>query len=60
MFAKKKNLVETIISQNRTQRKKLGMSIRAGQSLRKVHLIKKEINSIITEEGIVLTNCVKS
>ena len=60
MFAKKKNLVETIISQNRTQRKKLGMSIRAGQSLRKVHLIKKKINSIITEEGIVLTNCVKS
>ena len=60
MFAKKKNLVETIISQNRTQRKKLGMSIRAEQSLRKVHLIKKKINSIITEEGIVLTNCVKS
>ena len=60
MFAKKKNLVETIISQNRTQREKLGMSIRAGQSLRKVHLIKKKINSIITEEGIVLTNCVKS
>ena len=60
MFAKKKNLVETIISQNRTQRKKLGMSIRAGQSLQKVHSIKKKINSIIKEEGIVLTNCVKS
>ena len=61
IFAKKKkNLVEIIISKNRAQRKKLGMSLQAGQCLQNVHLMKKKINLIITEEKIVLKNCVKS
>ena len=60
MFTKKKkNLVETIISKNRTQRKKQGMSLEAGQCLQDVHLMKKKINLIVAEENIVLTNCVK-
>ena len=50
----------TIISKNRTQRKKLGMNLQAGQILQNVHLIKKKINSIITEDRTVLTNCVKT
>ena len=59
LLKKKKNLVEIIISKNRAQRKKLGMSLQAGQCLQNVHLMKKKINLIITEEKIVLTNCVK-
>ena len=60
MFAKKKkNLVETIISKNRTQRKSLGMRLQVGQYLQDVHLMKKKINVIITEERTVLKNCVK-
>ena len=55
---KKNNLVKTI-SKKHTQRKKLDMSLLAGQCLQDVHLIKKEISLIIIEEGIVLTNCVK-
>ena len=39
--------------------KKTGMSLQAGQCLQNVHLIKQKINLIITEEGIVLKNCVK-
>ena len=46
-----------IISKSLTQRKKLSMSLLVGQHLKKVHLIKKKINLIITEEKIVLTNC---
>ena len=40
--------------------KKPGMSLQTGQCLQYVHLIHQKINSIITEEGIVLKNCVKS
>ena len=36
------------------------MSLQAGQFLQNVHLMKKKINSIITEEEMVLKNCVKS
>ena len=43
-----------------TQRKKLCMSLLVGQCLQDVHLMKKKINLIITEEKIVLKNCVKS
>ena len=32
---------------------------KAWQCLQNVHLTKQKINSIITEEGIVLKNCVK-
>ena len=45
---------------NLTQRKKLDMSFLVGQCLQDVNLIKKKINLIITEEKIVLKNCVKS
>ena len=40
--------------------KKLSMSVLAGQCLQNVYLKKKKINLIITEEKIVLKNCVKS
>ena len=49
-----------IISKNLTHRKELDMSLLVGQCLQDVHLIKKKINLIITEEKIVLKNCVKS
>ena len=42
------------------RRKKLTMSLLIGQYLQNVHLIKKKINLIITEEKIVLKNYVKS
>ena len=45
---------------NLTQKKKLDMSLLVGQCLQDVHLIKKKINLIITEEKIVLKNYVKS
>ena len=45
---------------NFTQSKKLDMSFLVGQCLQHVHLMKKKINLIITEEKIVLKNCVKS
>ena len=35
------------------------MSFLAGQCLQNVHLMLQKINSIITEEGIVLKNCKK-
>ena len=40
--------------------KKLDMNLLVGQCLQDVHLAKKKINSIITEEKIVLNNYVKS
>ena len=40
--------------------KKLSMNLLVGQCLQDVHLIKKKMNLIITEEKIVLTNYVKS
>ena len=36
------------------------MSVQAGQCLQNAHLLKKKINSINTEEKIILKNCVKS
>ena len=36
------------------------MSLLVGQCLQDLHLMKKKINLIITEEKIVLKNCVKS
>ena len=56
---KKEQSYQTI-PKNRTQSKKLSKSLLAGQCLQNVHLTKQEINSIITEEEIVLKNCVKS
>ena len=53
------NLSKTI-PKNRTQRKKLSMSLLVGQCLQNVHLKKQKINVIITEEEIVLKNCAKS
>ena len=46
--------------ENLTQSKKLDMSLLVGKCLQNVHLIKKKINLIITEEKIVLKNYVKS
>ena len=40
--------------------KKLDMSLLVGQCLQDVHLMKKKINLIITEEKTVLKNYVKS
>ena len=45
---------------NLIQKKKLNMSFLVGQCLQDVHLIKKKINLIITEEKIVLKNYVKN
>ena len=62
LLKKKNNIVKTI-SKNHTQRKKLLMSLLAAQfdeAGQNVHLTKQKINPIITEEGIVLKNCVKS
>ena len=56
----RRTISKIIISKNHTQRKKPDMSLLAGQCLQNVHLTKQKINSIITEEGIVLKNCVKS
>ena len=51
-------------SQNKPEKsyteKMLDMSLLVGQCLQDVHLIKKKINLIITEEKIVLKNYVKS
>ena len=59
MFTKKKQP-----NQNNSEKlyieKKPGISPQAGQCLPNVHLMKKKINLIIKEEGIVLTKCVKS
>ena len=42
------------------KKKSSGLSLLAGQFLQNVHLIQQKINSIFTEEGIVLKNYVKS
>ena len=63
MFTKEKNNIIKTTLKNHTQRKKLLMSLLAGQfdeSGQNVHLTKQKINLIITEEGIVLKSCVKS
>ena len=60
MFTRKNKFVKIIILKNLTQRKKLDMSLLVGQCLQDVHLMKKKINLIITEEKIVLKNYVKS
>ena len=59
LLKKENNLVKTI-SKNHTQIKKLRMSLLDGQCLQNVHLTKQNINLIITEEGPVLKDCVKS
>ena len=56
---KKNNLAKTI-PKNHIQRKKLYMILMVGQCLQDVHLIKKKINLITTEEKIVSKNYVKS
>ena len=60
MFTRKNKFVKIIILKNLTQRKKLDMSLLVGQCLQDVHLMKKKINLIITEEKIALKNCVKT
>ena len=52
MFNKKKILVETIISKNCTEKKKIDMSLQAWQCLKDVDLMKKKTNLIITGEKI--------
>ena len=42
------------------EKKKKDMSLLVRQCLQDVHLMKKKINLIFTEEKIVLKNCVKS
>ena len=59
LLKKIQNLLKTT-QKNLTQIKKLDMSLLVGQFLQDVHLIKKKMNLIITEEKIVLRNCVKS
>ena len=49
-----------ITSKNHTHRKKLDMSLQAGQCLQDIPLDKEQNKLIIAEEKIVLTNCVKS
>ena len=56
---KKYNLVKTTLK-NLKQKKQLGMSILAGQCLKNVPLMKKEINLITIEEKIVLKYYVKN
>ena len=58
IFKKKYNLVETTLK-NLIQKKKLDMGLLVGQCLKDVHLIKKKINLIITEENVVLKYDVK-
>ena len=50
---KKYNILKTT-PKKLTQRKKLDISLLVGQCLQDVHVIKKKINLIITEEKIVL------
>ena len=45
-------MIIIIISKNLTQRKKLSMILLVGQCLQNVHLMKKKISMIITEERI--------
>ena len=59
IFKKKYNLVETTLK-NLIQKKKLDMGLLVGQCLKDVHLIKKKINLIITEEKVVLKYDVKN
>ena len=59
IFKKKYNLVETTLK-NLIQKKKLDMGLLVGQCLKDVHLIKKKINLIITEENVVLKYDVKN
>ena len=49
-----------IISKNHIQKKRLNMSLLVGQCLQNVHLIKKKIHLITTEEKIVFKNFVKN
>ena len=42
------------------EQKSSGLSLLAGKFLQNVHVMQQKINSIITEEGIVLKNYVKS
>ena len=58
MFTKKNNLVK-IIQKNSTQRKKVSMSLQAGQCFQNLHLIGQKIKLIIIEELIVLKSGVK-
>ena len=60
MFIKKRNNLVKTIPKNLAHRKKLDLSLLVGQCPQDVHLIKKKINLIITEEKIVLKNYVKS
>ena len=53
-------IIIIVILKNLAQKKKLDMSLLVGQYLQDVHLIKKKVNLIITEEKIVLKNYVKS
>ena len=58
MFTKKNNLLK-IIQKNSTQRKKVSMSIQAGQSFQNLHLVGQKIKLIFIEELIVLKSGVK-
>ena len=56
----KNNHLFKTTQKNLIQKKKLDMSLVVGQCLQDVHLIKKKIDLIITEEKIVLKNYVKN
>ena len=59
MFAKKR---ESCPKNNpdKSDRKRISMSLQVEQCLQDAHLMKKKINSIVTEEKIELKNCVKN
>ena len=59
MFTKKKQSCQNNPKKSYTK-KKLRMNLLIGQYLQNVHLMKKKINLIITEEKVLLKNCVKS
>ena len=56
----KNNHLFKTTQKNLIQKKKLDMSLVVGQCLQDVHLIKKKIDLIITEEKILLKNYVKN
>ena len=60
MFIQKRTIFSKQSRKILHNKKKLRMSFLVGQCSQNVHLIKKKINLIITEEAIVLKNYVKS
>ena len=60
MYIKKNYSLVKTTQKNLTQKKKLDMNLMIGHYIQDLHLIKKKINLIITEEKLVLKNYVKN